>query len=90
MNQEMNQTAPGFQVNNEMIRKSKTLTCECGGMLFKEALFFKILSPLISPSGKEELAPLQIFVCEKCGKVPSIFDRLNIVPDELKAKKPIN
>lgn len=90
MNNEINQNAnaPGFQVTNDMIRNSKTLTCECGGMLFKEALFFKILSPLISPSGKEEIAPMQVFVCENCGKVPSVFDKLEMVPNELKAKKP--
>jgi len=28
-----------------------------------------------------------VFVCTKCGKVPSVFDSQNVLPDEVKAKK---
>ncbi len=78
-----------MKVTPEMVKNSKSLVCECGGMLFQEKIFFKILSPLISPSGKEELVPMPVFVCELCGKVPGIFDGQNILPDEIKAKKVI-
>jgi hypothetical protein len=76
-----------MKVTSEMIKNSKSLVCECGGMLFQEKVFFKILSPLISPSGKEEIVPIPVFVCEKCGKVPSFFDEQNILPDEIKANR---
>jgi hypothetical protein len=78
---------PQMRVTPEIVRNSKTAVCDCGGMIFQEKIFIKIFSPLISPSGKEEMAPMPIFVCEKCGKVPSIFDENNILPDEIKAKK---
>lgn len=74
-----------MKVTPEMIKNSKTVTCECGGMLFQEKIFFKILSPLISPSGKEELVPMPVFVCADCGKVPAFFDSQSILPEEVKA-----
>jgi hypothetical protein len=79
-----------MKVTPEMIRNSKSVDCDCGGMLFQEKIFFKVLSALISPSGKEELVPMPVFVCEKCGKVPSFFDGQNILPDEIKAAKPFS
>jgi hypothetical protein len=75
-----------MKVTSDMIRNSKSITCECGGMLFQEKIFFKILSALISPSGKEETIPMPVFVCTNCGKVPSIFDAQNILPEEIRAK----
>lgn len=76
-----------MKVTPEMIKNSKSITCECGGMLFQEKVFFKVLSPLISPSGKEELVPMPVFVCTKCGKVPAFFDSQDILPAEIKASK---
>jgi len=77
-----------MKVTPEMIKNSKSITCECGGMLFQEKIFFKVLSALISPSGKEELVPMPVFVCENCGKVPGVFDVQNILPEEVKARAP--
>jgi len=71
----------------ELIRNSKNLKCECGGMLFTEKIMFKKISAIISPTAKEETIHIPLFVCDKCGKVPSIFDPTGIVPEELKAKK---
>jgi hypothetical protein len=76
------------KITPEMIRISKSVTCECGGMLFQEEIFFKIISPLISPTGKEELVPMPVFVCQKCGRVPSVFDSQNILPGEIRASGP--
>jgi hypothetical protein len=77
-----------MKVTADMIRNSKNLTCSCGGMLFEEKMFFKTLSPLISPSGKEELHMVPVIACTKCGKVPEVFDPQKVVPDELKAFDP--
>jgi len=73
------------QITPDMLRSSKNIVCECGGMIFSEKLFFKKISAFISPSGKEEVAPMPIIVCENCGKVPSAFDTQNILPEELRA-----
>ena len=74
------------QITPDMLRNSKNVVCECGGMIFTEKLFFKTISAIISPSGKEEVAPMPIIVCENCGGVPSAFDQQNILPKEIKAK----
>jgi hypothetical protein len=74
----------GVRITPDIIRSSKNVTCECGGMLFSEKVFFKVLSPLLSQSGKAEMIPMPVFVCEKCGKVPQIFDAQNVLPDEIK------
>jgi len=76
------------QITPDMIRSSKNITCECGGMIFQEKLFFKRISAILAPSGKEEVAPMPIMVCENCGKVPSAFDTNNVLPEEVRAKKP--
>ena len=82
-----NQNSLNMRLTPEMIRNSKTITCECGGMIFHEDIFFKVLSPLISPSGREEVVPIPVFVCNQCGKVPGVFDTQNVLPDEVKAVK---
>jgi hypothetical protein len=78
--------APPAQVRitPDIIRASRNVTCECGGMLFSEKIFFKVLSGLVSQSGKDEMLPMPVFVCEKCGKVPQIFDSQNVLPDAIK------
>jgi len=82
----MNQTQMGKpQITPTMLRSSKNIECDCGGLIFSEKLFFKKISAILSPSGKEEVAPMPIIVCEKCGKVPSAFDTQNILPEEIRA-----
>lgn len=75
------------QITGKMIMNSKTIECECGGKIFSEKLMFKKLSALTSPNGKEEMFPINLVVCEKCGKVPSVFNPGNVIPEELIAKK---
>ena len=62
------------------------IKCEGGNMLWETSMLFKRLSPLMSPSGKEELIPAEVVVCKKCGKVPRFFsDAAKGIPDELKS-----
>ena len=72
-------------ITPEIIQNSQTVKCECGGMVFTEKLVFKMMSPLLSPSGQAEMFPLNAMICDKCGKVPSVFDPNNMFPPELKA-----
>lgn len=75
------------QITPSMLKNSKNVVCDCGGLIFAEKLFFKKISAILSPSGKEEVAPMPIIVCESCGKVPRAFDTQNILPDEIRADK---
>lgn len=74
------------QITPQMLKNSQNIVCDCGGMIFTEKLFFKKISALLSPSGREEIAPMPIMVCEDCHRVPTLFDIQNILPDEIKAK----
>ena len=75
------------QITPAMLKSAPVMKCECGGMIFSEKLFFKKISAIISPTGKEEYAPMPILVCEKCGLVPTMFDTHDVLPEEIKAKK---
>lgn len=78
---------PKIKITPELIKRSKTLTCECGNMIFQPAVVFKKLSPILSPTSKEEIIPLDVVICSKCGKVPSEFNVEDILPEEVLAKK---
>lgn len=48
--------------------------CEkCDNQTFVPAFIFKMLSAVLSPSGKESLIPLQVYSCTKCGHINSGF-----------------
>ena len=78
---------PKIPVTKEMMKNFKTLTCDCGGMIFENAVVFKKISAIISPSGKEELFPLEVLVCKECGKVPTGIPGTDVLPDEVFAKQ---
>jgi len=83
-----NQRMQRPQITPDMLRNSRNVVCDCGGMIFSEKLFFKKISALISSNGREELVPMPIIVCERCGKVPSAFDTNNVLPAEIRANAP--
>jgi len=78
----------GVKITAEMMRDFKTLNCDCGGLIFETGVIFKQISPLLSPSGKEEAYPIEVFVCKACKKVPSRFNMGDILPEGVLAKKP--
>lgn len=56
------------------LNQAETLTCDaCGSGLFEESFIIKIISPIVSPTGKEEAAPIPVFSCLACGAVPERF-----------------
>jgi len=77
---------PRVTITPEMIKNFKTVTCSCGSMIFEEAIILKKISPLVSPTGKEEIQPIDVLVCKKCGKVPKELNIGNILPDEIITK----
>jgi hypothetical protein len=85
----MNQPASP-KITTELIRNSITITCDCGGIIFSEKLIFKKISALLSPSGNEEIVPMPVMICDKCGKTSDVFDPNNVIPREIKTTKLIN
>ncbi len=51
---------------------------ECGGFHFRQITFFKRLSPLVSPTGKEQLVPIPSFKCDDCGFMNDQFKPKNL------------
>jgi hypothetical protein len=49
------------------------IECTCNGMIYESAVMVKRVSALISPTGKEEIVPLDVIVCKSCGKIPSFY-----------------
>ena len=68
------------------LAKSPWHGCEDDNFIFDTSVMYKRLSPLISPTGKEEFVAAEIVICKKCGKIPPFFaDKMNAVPDDLKS-----
>ena len=48
--------------------------CEkCENSTFKQTLLIRKMSALVSPNGQEQIIPIGVFACEKCGHVNSDF-----------------
>lgn len=56
------------------IYKSPNVVCsKCGSKVFREGIILKKVSAIVSPTGKEELYPIPVYVCDKCGAIPDEF-----------------
>ena len=52
------------------LRGLPLLKCDkCEGEVFKQVVFIKKMSALLSPNGKEILFPVQAFACDSCGHI---------------------
>jgi hypothetical protein len=61
-------------MNPNMIKNAEDLKCEkCEKIFFTPTVIIKKISALISPTGKEILAPIQMFQCASCGHVNESF-----------------
>tara|TARA_B100000287_G_scaffold61002_1_gene53336 strand:- start:264 stop:515 length:252 start_codon:yes stop_codon:yes gene_type:complete len=66
-------------LDNVDLTHAKTLECEkCKCKAFKQSLMLKKLSALVSPTGKEALIPVAVFVCEQCGHINKEFEEAEI------------
>jgi hypothetical protein len=82
----MNNEQPQIQIN---IADAPWITCDCGSHLFKSLIMIKKISQFESPTMREEQVPIDIVVCEGCGKIPNFLTtRIKDIPSELLAKKP--
>ena len=52
------------------LTKAETMKCKkCSNAIFIPSFILKRLSPLVSPTGKEAVIPVQVYSCGNCGEV---------------------
>ena len=52
----------------------KDVRCEnCGGRFFRQVNAFKVVSSLVSSTGKEQIVPVPTFRCDDCGYINDDF-----------------
>jgi len=61
------------QMNMSSILNAPNVTCSCGSKIFTQAFVLKRISSLVSPTGREETIEIPLFVCAKCGEIPSVY-----------------
>jgi len=74
------------RITAETVKQAKVFECTCGGKMFSEKMIIKKLSSLLSPTGREEMFPMNLLVCDSCGLVPKELDPDNMIPEEFKTK----
>jgi len=49
---------------------AETMACQkCGNKIFIQGYVVKKISAILSPTGKEVIAPIQVFNCGSCGEL---------------------
>ena len=66
----MQQQQQGPQVD---ISATTPLTCECGNETFKEVMYLRKESRLMSGLPEDRLVPIQLLACGKCGILVETF-----------------
>lgn len=69
------------RITADMVKNSKSIKCECGSYLFRSAIVFKKLSHLITFTNNDELVPIEVFVCDKCGKINKDLMKEDVIGD---------
>ena len=60
---------PKQQVKIEL-SDADTMKCQkCGNSIFIQGYVIKRISAIVSPTGKEVIAPIQVFNCGNCGEM---------------------
>ncbi len=56
------------------LKDAPSVECEmCQNTHFVPAFIIKKVPPLMSPTGKETLVPVQVFKCGKCNHINELF-----------------
>ena len=57
------------------LKDAETMTCgKCDNKIFIEGYVIKKISAIISPTGQEVIAPVQVFNCGNCGELLPLVD----------------
>ena len=71
---------PTATINESHLAQAESVSCEhCANQTFVGVMMMKRISPIISPTGKEAIVPIQTFACNACGFVNKQF--LPSMPD---------
>jgi hypothetical protein len=84
------QPQQGPRVTPEMVKNAKTLTCECGGIVFENGLVIKRVSAILSPTSQEMDIPIQVFLCKGCGLALPETDPDGVLPESIKSKPKVD
>ena len=74
-------------INPQILKDAKLIYCSCGNAMFSDKIMLKKISAIVSPTGNEELLPINVLVCDKCNKIPSDLNLGNMIPKEFIASK---
>ena len=74
MNMKPRKPLPKAQVQVDLT-DAETMTCvKCDNKIFIEGYVIKKISAIISPTGQEVIAPVQVFNCGNCGELLPLVD----------------
>ena len=69
MNMKAQKPLPKANINVDL-SDAETMICEeCGNKVFLQGYVIKKISAIISPTGQEVIAPIQVFYCGSCGEL---------------------
>ena len=51
------------------LEKTEPIACKCGGEIFVQGFGFRKISKLLTGKPKDEVLPVELFLCGDCGKV---------------------
>jgi hypothetical protein len=61
-------------ITASQLAQAESVSCEhCANQTFVGVMMMKRISPIISPTGKEAVVPIQTFACNACGFVNKEF-----------------
>jgi len=65
---------PSATINESHLAQAESVICDsCSNHTFVGVMMMKRISPIISPTGKEAVVPIQTFACNACGFVNKQF-----------------
>ena len=60
------------------LKDAETMKCaNCGNSIFIQGYIVKKISAIMSPTGQEVIAPVQVFNCGSCGELLPLGDDIN-------------
>ena len=74
MNMKAQKPLPKAQVQVDLT-DAETMTCmKCDNKIFIQGYVIKKISAIMSPTGQEVIAPVQVFNCGNCGEILPLGD----------------
>ena len=60
------------------LKSAETMKCaQCGNTIFIQGYVIKKISAIVSPTGQEVIAPVQVFNCGNCGTMLQLSKELD-------------